>query len=364
MEDFFNLDLFSLGDKSISVGMLLLGVLSIVSCIFLLLVARKILRSEKFQIQLGVASIKTIRQFIYVVILFFGLFAALESFNIDFSNFLKTAIISTKEFEFLVMHIFIFYLIITGTKVILSFIQYLIDAKIKEKEIEPGKSHSIFQILKYFIYVIAISIFVNSLGVNITILIASVSALLVGIGLGIQHFFNDVISGMVMLFDHSIKVNDTVEIEGDLIGRVIKINLRTSVILTRENVIMIIPNSHFTTERVINWTHNAKLTRFTVSVGVAYGSDVRLVEKLLIEAAMEHPEVSENPKPFVLFSKFGESSLDFDLKFWSEHTFLIEPIRSDLRFAIDQKFRENGVTIPFPQQDVYIKTPIEMRQGS
>jgi small-conductance mechanosensitive channel len=195
-------------------------------------------------------------------------------------------------------------------------------------------------------------------------LIASISALLVGIGLGIQHFFNDVISGMVMLFDHSIKINDTVEIDNSLIGRVLKINLRTSEILTRENIIMIIPNSHFTTERVINWTHNAKLTRFTVSVGVAYGSDVRLVEKLLVEAAMEHPEVSKEPKPFALFSNFGDSSLDFDLKFWSEHTFLIEPIKSDLRFAIDQKFRDNNVTIPFPQQDVYIKTPIDMRPSS
>ena len=111
-------------------------------------------------------------------------------------------------------------------------------------------------------------------------------------------------------------------------------------------------------------TQNKGGIRFTVSVGVAYGSDVRLVEKLLVEAAMEHPEVSKEPKPFALFSNFGDSSLDFDLKFWSEHTFLIEPIKSDLRFAIDQKFRDNNVTIPFPQQDVYIKTPIDMRPSS
>ncbi|MGM0650072.1 MAG: mechanosensitive ion channel family protein, partial [Bacteroidota bacterium] len=105
----------------------------------------------------------------------------------------------------------------------------------------------------------------------------------------------------------------------------------------------------------INWSHNTKKTRFEVKVGVAYGSDVRLVENILVDVAKKHPQVAEKPAPFVLFYDFGNSSLDFVLKFWSDHPFYIEPIKSDLRFEIDKKFRENGVTIPFPQQDVYIK---------
>jgi small-conductance mechanosensitive channel len=197
--------------------------------------------------------------------------------------------------------------------------------------------------------------FIQTLGFSITFVIASVSALLVGVGLGIQHFFNDIISGIIILFDHSIKVGDIIEIEDNIVGEVIETKLRTSQLVTRDDIIMIIPNSAFTTDKVINWTHNYKKSRFDIKIGVAYGSDVRLVEKVLTQVAIDHNDVENEPRPFVLFDDFGNSSLDFSLKFWSCKQFWIEPIRSELRFEIDKRFRENNITIPFPQQDVYIK---------
>ena len=119
---------------------------------------------------------------------------------------------------------------------------------------------------------------------------------------------------------------------------------------------MIVPNSQLINERVINWSNSNKLTRFHVKVGVAYGSDVELVKKILLESAESLGEISERLKPFVRFTDFGDSSLNFELHFWTEEVWKIEDSRSQLRFAIDKKFRENQVTIPFPQRDLHFKS--------
>lgn len=141
-----------------------------------------------------------------------------------------------------------------------------------------------------------------------------------------------------------------------VVGRVKEIGIRTTKILSRENIVLIIPNSKFTADQVINWSHMEQKSRFDVPIGVEYGSDVRLVEKVLLEVAAEVKGVENEPKAFVRFENFGDSSLDFTLFFWSFDNFLVENIKSDLRFAIDQKFRENNITIPFPQRDLHIKS--------
>ena len=207
------------------------------------------------------------------------------------------------------------------TKVIIFVLETLVSRSIDPENTEKGKSRSIFQITKYLVWILAITFFLDSLGFSITFLIASLSALLVGLGLGIQGFFNDIISGIVILFDHSIKVGDVVEIQGEVIGKVDEIKLRTSKIITRNDVVIIIPNSSFTSENVINWSHNSKKTRFGVKVGVAYGSNVELVKTILIQACKEHNEINSEPEPFVFFSNFGESSLDFEVMFYTENSF-------------------------------------------
>lgn len=268
-------------------------------------------------------------------------------------------LITTKDFTLTVYHLFIVTLILLATRLLLFSIQNIMARQAQKKDIEFGKSQALYQLIKYFLWILAILIAVDTMGFKITILLASSAALLVGLGLGLQQIFQDFIAGITILFEGTLKVHDVVEIEGGIVGKVKEIGLRTSKIETRDNIVMIVPNSRFVNENVINWSHSQKHTRFHVEVGVAYGSDVQKVKKILIECGIEHVDILSKPEPFVKFNDFGNSSLDFQLLFWTYKTFEVEKIKSDLRFMIDQKFRENNIRIPFPQRDVHIIPPDE-----
>ena len=264
-------------------------------------------------------------------------------------------LIKTDTLEITVYHILISVFIIIITWVLLKAIKKLFQRQVIAERIDKGNSNSIFLIIKYVTWVIVIGIVLDILGVKLTLLIAGSAALLVGIGLGIQQIFNDIASGLFILFERNLKVNDVVQIDEDIIGRVLSIGLRTSKIETRDNIIMIIPNSKFINDNVINWSHLEVKTRFKVEIGVAYGSDVDLVKNVLLECAIKHKDITKKPEPFVRFNNFGDSSLDFQLFFWTRKAFRVENIKSDLRFMIDMEFRKNKITIPFPQTDVHLK---------
>jgi len=136
---------------------------------------------------------------------------------------------------------------------------------------------------------------------------------------------------------------------------VIRIGLRTSFVQTFDNRTVIVPNSELVINDVTNWSHNDEIARFYVSVGVAYGSDTAKVKEILYERASAHEKILTYPEPFVRFIDFGDSSLDFEIHFWSKEFIRMEDVKSDLRFRIDQTFRENGIQIPFPQRDIWIK---------
>ena len=167
-------------------------------------------------------------------------------------------------------------------------------------ELERGRRLSVAKLLQYIVWVVALLTGLESVGFQLTVLLAGSAALLVGIGLGLQEVFKDFVSGIILLFDGTIRVSDIIEVEGK-VGRVTEIRLRASEMETREGIIMIIPNSRFITGNVVNWTHNHKLTRFTVVVGVAYGSDVELVRDVLVDqqrndAAEDRPEQDVDPR--------------------------------------------------------------------
>jgi small-conductance mechanosensitive channel len=178
--------------------------------------------------------------------------------------------------------------------------------------------------------------------------------LLVGLGLGLQQIFQDFISGITLIIEGTLKVGDIVEMIDEEVGRVKEISMRTSKIETRDNIILIVPNSKLINDVVINWSHIEKKTRFNVDVGVAYGSDVNLVKEILLACAGNHNQIFSSPEPRVRFTDFGNSSLDFQLLFYTNETFRVEDIKSDLRFQIDEAFRKNKVRIPFPQRDVHL----------
>lgn len=278
----------------------------------------------------------------------------------DIKEILEYKIIQIGDYNLILYHILFVIFVIIVTGIILWVTKKIFDRLVLKKHINVGKKHAIYQIIKYFVWVIAIAIALESIGIKLTLLIAGSAALLVGLGLGLQSVFQDFISGVVILVESTIQVNDVIEVEG-FVGRVKEIGLRTSKVVTRDDIVTIIPNSKFTTERVINWSHTKRKTRFHINVGVAYGSDVELVRKVLLECAAEHEEVENTPKPFVRFIDFGNSSLDFELFFWSVNNFYVENIKSDLRFLIDKKFRENKIQIPFPQRDVHIRTDATKR---
>jgi small-conductance mechanosensitive channel len=216
--------------------------------------------------------------------------------------------------------------------------------------------HSLRLLLTYLIWVVAIVSALRTIGVDVTYMLAGSAALLVGLGLGLQQTFNDIVSGIIILIEGTIRVGDVLELEG-LVGRVAEIKLRTSTVSTRDGMNVIVPNHRFINENVVNWTHDNIENRFRITVGVAYGSDEQLVHRVLTQCASGHVDVITNDPEKAVLARligFGESSLDFEILFWSRNAFRIEQTKSDIRFAILKGFREAGITIPFPQRDVHL----------
>ena len=222
-----------------------------------------------------------------------------------------------------------------------------------------GRKYAVIQLLKYVLWVITLIICLQIIGVDITFLVASSAALLVGLGLGMQVIFSDFISGIILLVEGTIKVYDIIEVENEIM-KVKEITLRTSRVVTRDEKVVIVPNHRFLTENVINWTHNTTPTRFMINVGVDYSSDARVVEKALLQSVKtnEHVINVEPFNAFVRLANFGASSYDFQLIFWSNNLFRIESTKSAIRFAIIEEFKKNNITIPFNQLVIHQATKV------
>ncbi len=343
---------------SITGSLLLFFILSVGLMLMINRFLIRLVRHYKHTTDLPAGLVNSLRRWIsfLIFIVWIGLF-------LRFSD-LSLSVFSARLFTFknvpitlgkIIQALFIGYTVYVG----LLVIEYFYSERIQKKGIDTGKGHTIFQILKYFIWVLTIVIILSSFGLSVTVLLAGSAALFVGLGFGLQTLFNDFVSGLIILFEGSIRVNDVVELENGIVGKVKEIGLRTSKVLTRDNIINIIPNNNFVGKNVINWSYSEQRTRFKVDVGVAYGSDVRLVEKILIDCARQHDKIHTFPSPFVYFTDFGDSSLNFSLYFWMDDAFWVEKIRSDLRFEINDKFKEFKIEIPFPQRDLHIRSGLK-----
>ncbi len=273
------------------------------------------------------------------------------------NKFLEINLLSVGETKIQVYTVIVVVFILLLTKLLLWLIKKSLFRSRKLTQLDPGNSYALFQIIRYLAWVIAIAFVLEAIGVKITVLIASSAALLVGIGLGLQQTFNDVVSGIILLSERSIKVHDVLEIDGDVV-KIQSIGLRTSKGLNRDDISIIIPNSLITTNKVINWSHQSKKTRFRIDVGVAYGSDVDRVLKILEESALEHPDIHDKELTEARLVNFGNSSLDFQILFFSKNIFRISKVKSDIRRIISRKFAENKITIPFPQMDLHLKSDV------
>ncbi len=293
----------------------------------------------------------TIRLARILIILFAGL-ALLDLFHLDFVLF------EFKDTTIKVSGLLLAAIVLIGARIIGWILTEIVLAgfygRSTSKKLDEGNRYAINRLVSYFIYVLAFLFALSALGLNLTLIWGGTAALLVGVGLGLQQTFNDVFSGILLLFERSVEVGDWVEMESH-VGRVVQIGLRTSVVKGRDNISVIVPNSKLVTDKVINWSHIDIKTRFDIGVGVAYGTDTELVKKILTEVAIAHPNVLDRPRPRIRLENFGDSSLDFKLFFWARNFYSIEDIKSDLRFAIDKAFRENDISIPFPQRDVWMR---------
>ena len=252
-------------------------------------------------------------------------------------------------------------LILTSTA--LKWLRRLFTRKMEPED--RNKFISIFKFIKYVVYVSVVLLTMSAAGIDITLLLTASAALFVGLGLALQDLFKDIIGGIFIITDKSLHVGDIVEVDGK-VGRVFEIKLRTTRAITRDDKVIIIPNHHFITDIIYNYTQNHKMTREKIVVGVAYGSDVILVTQILKKVAEQQNEVLKNPKPFVLFDDFGDSALLFSLNFFINDSFSDPRIKSEMRYAIDAEFRKKKVVIPFPQRDVHLfqPRPFEHRQAT
>ena len=234
---------------------------------------------------------------------------------------------------------------------LLRFSRKWITRKLPENDKE--KFVSVFGYLTWLAYIIIFLVTMQSSGVNVTAIFAASAALLIGVGLALQTLFQDIISGIFILIDQSVHVGDIIELEGK-VGRVVEIKLRTTRAVTINNKVLVIPNHLYLTNSLYNWTENGNETRESVTVGVAYGSDVQLVKNLLLKAVSSSSKVISTPEPTVFFTNFGDSSLDFKVVFTLNNSFEAAIIQSDIRFEIDALFRAHKILIPFPQRDVHL----------
>lgn len=267
------------------------------------------------------------------------------------SDFLNYTLVKLGSFT-----LSVYSLMILATFLVFVFLLLFILKKAiyKTNKFDISRKYAIYSLLKYFILVLAAVISLQILGFNLSVLLAGSAALLVGLGLGLQNLFSDYISGIILLVDSSVKVNDIIDVDG-LVCQVLEINLRTTTVLTRDDKYIILPNTALTKNQLINWTHSNVNSRFEINVGVDYSSDVNLVMKILKEAAEQQNGVLKQPKPFARFNDYGNSSLDFTVYFWASEVFRVENIKSELRIRVFELFKENNINIPFPQRVVHIK---------
>jgi potassium efflux system protein len=221
--------------------------------------------------------------------------------------------------------------------------------------IDPGARFAIAAILRYIILVVGLVFAFGMIGIKWSQVQWLAAAITVGLGFGLQEIFANFVSGLILLFERPVRIGDTITV-GDISGTVSRIQIRATTILAWDRKELIIPNRDFVTGKVINWTLSDSTLRVVIPVGIAYGSDTRLAERLLRKVAAEHPLVLRDPEPIVVFSAFGESSLDFELRVYVGRADQFIKVKHELHQAIDDTFREAGIEIAFPQRDIHVRS--------
>lgn len=306
--------------------------------------------------------LKLVSQSVYLVAIYFALLSfRFNNESISLMDFLNYRFINLKSFNLTFYHVLVIVVVFIGTRMMVNLTKlYLTRTLRNNAKVDNGTEYVYIQISAYFIYLAAFLITCQILEINLTLILTGSVGILVGLGLGLQDVFKDIIAGVVLLVEGNIRIGDIVEVSGtsnqsSILAKILKINARTTQIETREGNVLIIPNTRLTQQQVENWTHGSELTRFSIDLLVEYGSNTELVSKLLVEAALAHPKVKKNEPVFVRLESFSDNGLAMELIFWADHSWDINNYKSDIRFEIDRLFRQHNIVIPYPKRSVEIK---------
>jgi small-conductance mechanosensitive channel len=236
--------------------------------------------------------------------------------------------------------------------------RFLFNRFLTNSGLDRSLQYAISQVASNVVLVVGIFIVLENTGIHLGALTVFAGAVGVGVGFGLQNIASNFISGLVILAERPITIGDRIEVAG-VAGQVQQIRARSTVILTNDNITMIVPNTKFIDSPVTNWTYGDPRVRFRLPVGVAYGSDVNKVREALLAAARENPNTLKDPAPNVFLDRFGENAIEFELVVWSsEMSYRPRRYRSDLNFAIEEKLREAGIEIPNPQRDLHFRSGV------
>jgi len=253
-------------------------------------------------------------------------------------------------------------LVLLATRAVVRLWRWVFQTKFLTRSgMDVGLQDSITTISVYIIWMLGILVALHVFGLNTASLAVAFGALGIGLGFGLQNIFNNFVSGIILLFERPIQVGDDVEINGTW-ATVKKINVRSTVVQTYDNASLIIPNADFVSTQVTNWSFKDKRLRRSITVGVAYGSNVTLVRDTLLEIARNMPKVLKYPAPDVLFTDFGDSALIFRLRIWTDIDNMLK-VETAIRFEIDRLFKERGIEISFPQRDIHIRSWVPEARG-
>jgi small-conductance mechanosensitive channel len=345
-------------------GSIFLAVLFWVAAVLLRAVVRVVLLTRTAR-KVGLVRLHsdTVRRVLFRVITASGVVAwvvlSLQDFGIfDFviAHIMKVfkAEISIGDFSIVVGDILIFFLVIWLSFKISQLLRFVLDTDVLPRMNLPrGVPGAITRLTHYAIIVAGAVIAATAAGLDFSRLTLVIGALGVGIGFGLQNVVNNFVSGLILLFERPIRVGDKVQV-GVLSGTVKNIGMRASIVATWAGAEVIVPNANFISSEVINWTLSDDRRRMEIAAGVAYGTDPTRVIELFVGLARDHPDVLDDPEPKAIFTAFGASSLDFELRAWTRGDFIA--VASDLRVSINQALAEAGIEIPFPQQDLHLRS--------
>ena len=250
--------------------------------------------------------------------------------------------------------VLIFSVTIFLSVLISRFIRFVLEEDVLRKvKLPRGVGGSISMLTHYAILIIGFTIAVSAAGIEWSRFALIAGALGVGIGFGLQDVVNNFVSGLILIFERPVKLGDVIEL-ADLRGNVKRIGIRSSTIRTFEGAEVIVPNSHLISEKLVNWTLSDRLRRISIPVGVAYGTNPKTVIGILEKIAEKNEDVLEKPAPSAVFMGFGESSLDFELRFWTRNFDDWVTIRTNISIQINEALAKKGIEIPFPQRDIHI----------